>query len=431
MAEKSVTVGVLALHTSKETKAILNAVDDLGHEPVWLRRENIEFWLEDGITVAPDVDIVVNRLLMSTTEKPMEAIGLANIYSDARPVLNPPNAVMKAAHKFSELTDLAVNGVPVPLSYLALDSHNFNRNRSAFGDEVVYKTTIGTHGGGLWKLDAEETIGPEVGDRQMFLQEFIETGEFQYDYRIYVVDGQVIGAMKRLAPEGEWRSNIALGAEAEKADIPPKVEDIAARSTEILDLDFAGVDIMEKDGEWLVIEVNPTAGFKGLFRATGRSPAPYIARMAIEHVGGTVDPERVETVSERFDDSRPRGRPEPVEEKPKEEPVIGYIEDVMIRGTEDTKHVMAKSDTGAARTSIDLELAAEIGAGPIRRAALVRSGSAKRSRARPVVDLVVGINGSWHSVTASVEDRRHMNYQVLLGRDILEGYKVDVDQVEE
>ena len=36
----AVRVGVLSLHNSKETKAILNAVEDLGHEPVWLRREN-------------------------------------------------------------------------------------------------------------------------------------------------------------------------------------------------------------------------------------------------------------------------------------------------------------------------------------------------------------------------------------------------------
>ncbi len=33
-------VGVLSPHNSKETKAILNAVRALGHEPVWIRDEN-------------------------------------------------------------------------------------------------------------------------------------------------------------------------------------------------------------------------------------------------------------------------------------------------------------------------------------------------------------------------------------------------------
>ena len=50
-----VRVGVLSLHNSKETKAILNAVEDLGHEPVWLRRENTTVSIEDSeVTVDPD-----------------------------------------------------------------------------------------------------------------------------------------------------------------------------------------------------------------------------------------------------------------------------------------------------------------------------------------------------------------------------------------
>ena len=62
----SLTVGVLSLHSSKETKAILNAVDDLGYETEWLRAENTAVDITDGtVTLDPDVDIVVNRLLLS------------------------------------------------------------------------------------------------------------------------------------------------------------------------------------------------------------------------------------------------------------------------------------------------------------------------------------------------------------------------------
>jgi hypothetical protein len=56
----------------------------------------------------------------------------------------------------------------------------------------------------------------------------------------------------------------------------------------------------------------------------------------------------------------------------------------------------------------------------------VKSGSMKSGKARPVVDLVIGIGGTQHTVTASVEDRSHMDYPLLLGRDILEHYRVDV-----
>ena len=78
----------------------------------------------------------------------------------------------------------------------------------------------------------------------------------------------------------------------------------------MLGLDYAGVDLIEgKDGEWYVLEVNPTAGFKGLFEATGRSAAPHIARLAIERAGGAVDDQKVDELSSSLDDSVPDCKP--------------------------------------------------------------------------------------------------------------------------
>jgi len=56
----------------------------------------------------------------------------------------------------------------------------------------------------------------------------------------------------------------------------------------------------------------------------------------------------------------------------------------------------------------------------------IKSGSVKSGRTRPVVDLVIGVGGTQHTVTASVEDRGHMDYPLLLGRDVLQQYRVDV-----
>jgi hypothetical protein len=106
--------------------------------------------------------------------------------------------------------------------------------------------------------------------------------------------------------------------------------------------------------------------------------------------------------------------------------VVGYIEEVVAMGTRGQKSILAKSDTGATRTSIDSRLAAEIGTGPIKDIVKIKSGSMKSGKSRPVVDLVVGIGGRQHTVTASVEDRAHMEYPLLLGRDILQHYHVDV-----
>ena len=429
-ADEPVRVGVLSLHNSKETKAILNAVEDLGHDPVWLRTENTAITITDSeVTLEPDVDVIANRLLLSNTEEPAEGLGLATTFDRIRPMLNRPEAVLTSIHKFATGTTLAHWNVRVPDALLALSNARLNEGREQFGEVGVYKTAIGTHGGGTWKVDLTEPVNPKVGNRQAFLQELIDRDDAKHrDLRVYVVGERIIGAMYRYAPEGDWRTNVALGGAVEDAadDMPEEAAETALYAAEVLGLDYAGVDLVEGHDGWFVLEVNPTAGFKGLYKATGTSPAPAIAQLAIERAGGTVDPERVEGLSNTLDDSMPSSMPRPEPTASEEIPMIGYIEEVVVSGTSGSKQTHGKSDTGATRSSIDTSLAAEIGAGPIKSMTRVRSGSSKTGKARPVVDLVIGIGGNQHTVTASVEDRSHMDYPLLLGRDILQHYRVDV-----
>ncbi|EJN58951.1 alpha-l-glutamate ligase, rimk family [Halogranum salarium B-1] len=421
---------MLSLHNSKETKAILNAVEDLGHTPVWLRQENTAISVEDSeLTLEPDIDIVANRLLLSNTEEPAELLGLATTFNRVRPMLNEPDAVMASIHKFATAATLANWNIKVPDALLALSNDRLNQGRSQFGDVGVYKTAIGTHGGGTWKVDLTEPVNPKVGNRQAFLQALIDRdGERHRDLRVYIVDGEIIGAMYRFAPEGDWRTNVALGGDVLNAtdEMDDEASETALYAADVMGLDYAGVDLIEGNDGWFVLEVNPTAGFKGLYKATGKSPAPYIAKSAIERAGGTVDEDRVAELAATLDDSEPSCKPRVEPPEHQDVPIIGYIEDVVVSGTSGSTQAKAKSDTGATRTSIDTSLAAEIGAGPIKSMTRVKSGSVKGGKARPVVDLVIGIGGTQHTVTASVEDRSHMDYPLLLGRDILEHYRVDV-----
>ena len=288
-----ISVGVLSLHTSKETKAILNTVNELGHRGQWLREDNLIVDIENGsVTIEPDVDVIVNRLLLSKTEQPAELLGLAKSLSRLRPTLNRPGNVLTAFHKFATATAMVESEIRIPDALLALDERRLNELRTKFGDEDVYKTAIGTHGGGTWKIGPEEEVNPRVGDRFAFLQELIETpdGSKESDLRVYVVDDEIVAAMRRTAPENDWRTNVALGGAVEAVDdIPEEVERMAIEGARTIGLDYAGVDLVEGKEGWFLLEVNPTAGFKGLYRATGVSPAAHIAKLAIETVGGSVD----------------------------------------------------------------------------------------------------------------------------------------------
>jgi RimK family alpha-L-glutamate ligase len=82
------------------------------------------------------------------------------------------------------------------------------------------------------------------------------------DLRLVVAAGQVVGAVRRRAAEGEWRTNVALGAERESTAPPQAAREIAVAAAAAVEGDLVGVDLMPtRDGGWVVIEVNGAVEF--------------------------------------------------------------------------------------------------------------------------------------------------------------------------
>ena len=427
-------VGVLSTHNSKETKAILNAVRALGHEPVWIRDENVTSWIEDGaVRISPRVDVLVNRMLLTKSDHQLEDLQLAALYGETTPVLNPPQAVANTLHKYRAGAKLATAGLPVPDAFFGRSPRTFEEWPEYLPDTAAHKHTIGTNGQDMSVVSPNEPVGPMINDEHAFVQEFLEDSDNRpSDVRVYVVGGAVVGAMRRHAPDGDWRTNVALGGEVEGVtdELGPEPHELAKEATDILGLDLAGVDLMPIDGEWFILEVNATAGFKGLFSATGVSAAPHIARLAIERAGGSINTSQVVELEATLDDSVPDCKPPLVQEQG-DDGVLGYTSRIRINGRDGAEQAVAKSDTGAKRTSIDTDLAGRIGAGPLVGTTDVRSGTGSDTETRPLVDVDLCLNGRWRTVTASITDRSEMTYPVLLGRDVLEAYTLDISRTVE
>jgi [lysine-biosynthesis-protein LysW]--L-2-aminoadipate ligase len=88
-----------------------------------------------------------------------------------------------------------------------------------------------------------------------------------HDLRLVVAGGQVVGAVRRIAPEGEWRTNVARGGgggadERESTEPPQAAREIAVAAAAAVEGDLVGVDLMPtEDGGWVVIEVNGAVEF--------------------------------------------------------------------------------------------------------------------------------------------------------------------------
>lgn len=87
-----------------------------------------------------------------------------------------------------------------------------------------------------------------------------------FDLRLVVARGVVIGAVKRIAPAGEWRTNVALGARREPIVPPPEACSIALAAAAAIGGDLVGVDLLPADvGTWVVLEVNGAVDFTSAY----------------------------------------------------------------------------------------------------------------------------------------------------------------------
>jgi len=150
------------------------------------------------------------------------------------------------------------------------------------GTPLVIKLLEGTQGVGVVLAEtnnaAESVIEAFNGlQARVIVQEFIEEAKGG-DIRAFVVDGHVVGAMKRPGKECEFRSNLHRGGSAEVVELTDEEEIAAVKATKAMGLGVAGVDMLQSARGPLILEVNSSPGLEGIEKATGKDIAKSIIR---------------------------------------------------------------------------------------------------------------------------------------------------------
>lgn len=103
-----------------------------------------------------------------------------------------------------------------------------------------------------------------------------------------------------------------------------------------------------------------------------------------------------------------------------EKDIVGLVEKVSIIG-EKKVDVIALFDTGAKVTSIDIKLASKAQLGPIVKITNVKNPSFNRPIKRPVVRAKIKVKDRIFDVYVNIQDRSHMTFPVIIGRNIIAG----------
>lgn len=287
-------MNIVVLASNKElysNKRLIQAAEERGHTVIFLNIQHCymnicakkpEIHYQNG-KVITKVDAVIPRIKPALTfygNAVLRQFNLMGAYC-----ANSSISIARSRDKLRALQILSENKIDIPITGFAHSPQNTKEIIDMVGGApLVIKLLEGTQGMGVVLTEtakASESVirAFKLLKAHILVQEFIKEASGR-DIRCFVIGDKVVGSMERVAMEGEFRSNIHLGATGHKIRITPTERKMAVKATKVLGLQIAGVDIMRSNTGPKVLEVNSSPGLEGIEKVTGKD----IAGMIIEHI---------------------------------------------------------------------------------------------------------------------------------------------------
>ena len=303
-------IGILSAELDEESQTenrrLADEIEALGHEPAVINYHRAYSYIDnrgvlyellsDSSSRKVGVDAVIPRineadpLSITGGVTALRTLMLRGVYSPAS-----PETVDLVKNKFNTQLVLAAAGVATPRSVMETGTEPVFIEEVLEAIEpspeqpVIIKTNVGTHGVGV-ELAPNRTLAiasltahpPTQSGLPSILQEHIPPGcDGPFDIRLVTIGKKVVASMKRVAAEGEFRSNIAQGGTGQ-AYQPSELEiELAETASRAVNSDVLGVDVMDLNGQPVVIELNISPGFH-IESVSGVNVPRLIAKLAIE-----------------------------------------------------------------------------------------------------------------------------------------------------
>ena len=282
------------------TKRIVEAGQLRGHEMLVVDHSKCMLVLEKGKAKVfyknediTGVDAIIPRIGASVTfygGAVIRQFEMMKVFTSTE-----SQALVRSRDKLRSLQLLARAGVGMPKTAFASSAKNIDLILEEIGGlPVVIKLLEGTQGIGVVLAETYNSAKSMFEafldlDANILVQEFIKEANGA-DLRVFVVDGEVVGAMRRQGKSDEFRSNLHRGGTAELVKLSKEEKRTALKCVKKLGLSIAGVDMLQSKRGPLVLEVNSSPGLEGIEGATKVD----IAAKIIEFVESNVNIHHIE-----------------------------------------------------------------------------------------------------------------------------------------
>ena len=200
-------------------------------------------------------------------------------------VLNPPSAILASHDKLLTARALRFTQLPHPMTAYAAPGQPLD---GELGVPLVVKPRFGSWGAGVRLCRDQEELDAALRDlahelwfeRQgALIQELVPPRG--YDLRVVVAAGEVVGAIRRVAAPGEWRTNVALGAIRRRVVLDAHAKHLAIAAADAVGGDFVGVDLLPLGrSDYVVLEVNAAVDFTPEYSPEGDVCAAALEALA-------------------------------------------------------------------------------------------------------------------------------------------------------
>ncbi|NJN27340.1 MAG: 30S ribosomal protein S6--L-glutamate ligase [Cyclobacteriaceae bacterium] len=261
------------------TRRLLDAITLRGHQGLVVDHMKCDLIMDErGPSIyykgekLEDIDAIIPRIGASVTfygTAVVRQFEMKHVFSTQDSL-----AITRSRDKLRSLQILSRSGVLMPKTAFTNYSKDENKLLKHIGEApVVIKLLEGTQGLGVVLAETNKAAKSvleafESLKTRVILQEFIEEAKGA-DIRAFVIDGEVVGAMKRQGKEGEFRSNLHRGGNAHIIKLSRTEKSTALKAAKSIGLAIAGVDMLQSKRGPMVLEVNSSPGLEGIESATG------------------------------------------------------------------------------------------------------------------------------------------------------------------